>query len=216
MVSEAERSPVARLRAQTDVVSSSVCSVCQQKEPHIRMPCCGREGSAGGCCRRCIEIICEQARGVGRCPSCRQYITVDGIGLVQVTHAQSNCRVCRQVKTIVLGGMCDECALGARFRLHYECQKCSRVQVIPHPMWRYQPRPTSFGAKTWVCHQGCRDYTCWRVTEQDAALVPDFDCPESWGRREEWLARVRRQRDLEREGGASPRPQASGGECAVQ
>ena len=43
----------------------------------------------------------------------------------------------------------------------------------------------------------CGDQTHWRIDPADAHLVPADDCPESWGRREEWLAQVRRQRRRE-------------------
>ncbi len=39
---------------------------------------------------------------------------------------------------------------------------------------------------------------------QDAASVPPELCPESWGRRDEWLAAVRAQRRAERAGPAGP------------
>lgn len=94
-------------------------------------------------------------------------------------------------------GMCDACLLGMRYQLHYECQRCHKAQQIPHPMWRYQETPLEFGNITWACHRDCGDYTHWRVIPEDAAKVPDFDCPDGWGRRDDWLATVRRQRHME-------------------
>ena len=34
----------------------------------------------------------------------------------------------------------------------------------------------------------------WRVHPADMHRVPPDDCPESWGRRDEWLRQVREQR----------------------
>jgi len=105
--------------------------------------------------------------------------------------------MCRKTKVIIDHGQCDACLLGMRFPLHYECERCHRAQQIPHPMWRYQASPTTFGNRTWACHRGCNDQTHWRVVPEDAGKVPDSDCPEGWGRREDWLAAVRRQRHRE-------------------
>ncbi len=65
-----------------------------------------------------------------------------------------------------------------------------------------------------VTHSGARPYRFTslrrrrrRRRRQDAASVPPELCPESWGRREEWLAAVRAQRRAER---AAPAPAARG------
>jgi len=181
----------------------TTCAVCLEEAPHALMPCCGKDGSTTGYCRRCIELICEHNQGVGRCPSCRKYIIIDSTGKIVVTDKHGQCRMCRQWKTLIDQGQCDACLLGQRFPLKYECDRCHRVQQIPHPMWRYQPAPTEFGGATWACHKGCGDYTHWRVIAQDLPRVPAFDYPESWGRDDEWLDRVRRQRSQERSQGIS-------------
>ena len=93
------------------------------------------------------------------------------------------------------------------------------MQRIPHPMYRYQvDGATAFGNNTWAC-QSCGDFRHWRVAAADAQLVPPDDAPEAWGRREEWLLRVREQRRQELAGligrrpGVAPaaRPGAGGG-----
>mmetsp|Transcript_83392 Transcript_83392/g.212330 ORF Transcript_83392/g.212330 Transcript_83392/m.212330 type:complete len:223 (+) Transcript_83392:84-752(+) len=176
-----------------------MCAVCFEEDgPQVSMPCCTREDSTVGFCRRCVEIICEQAQGVGRCPNCRQYISIDQQGRVSITEKQDNCRMCRQTRVIVGSGMCDACLLGSRFSFQYECNRCHRFQRIPHPMWRYQPSPNDFGTASWACQAGCGDYTMWRISATDAPNVPDSDCPEGWGRRDQWLAAVREQRLQER------------------
>ena len=88
-------------------------------------------------------------------------------------------------------GVCDACTMGSRHRLRYECRGCGGAQMIPHPMWRYQPSPAAFGDVSWACHVRCGDYTKWRVLPSDLPRVPLADAPESWGVRDEWLAGVR-------------------------
>lgn len=177
--------------------SAATCAVCLEVEPRVKMPCCGRDGSTVGYCRRCIEIICEQAQGVGKCPSCRAYISTDGAGGVKVTEAVAQCRMCCQRKVIINDGQCDACLLGSRYPLPYECSECHQIQRISHPMWRYQESLGSFGTASWACHCRCNSQTHWRLVASEAHRVPDFDAPESWGRREEWLAGVRAQRRRE-------------------
>ena len=36
-----------------------------------------------------------------------------------------------------------------------------------------------------------QDFTKWRVHPADVQRVPAEDCPEAWGRREDWFAQVR-------------------------
>jgi hypothetical protein len=90
--------------------------------------------------------------------------------------------------------MCDACLLGSRYEFHYECSGCHRLQRIPHPMWQYQASPTEFSSAGWACHQRCRDYTRWRITPEDVVKLPHAHCPDSWGRRDRWLASIREQR----------------------
>ena len=64
-------------------------------------------------------------------------------------------------------------------------------------MYRYQPDPTSFGAATWACHQGCHDYTTWRIVPRDVDKVPLDDAPEGWGWREQEIEVIRQLRRAE-------------------
>ena len=54
-----------------------------------------------------------------------------------------------------------------------------------------------FGTTPWFCRQ-CNDFTNRRILPVDLNRVPHDDCPESWGRRDDWFALVREQRRLER------------------
>eukprot|EP00406_Dinophysis_acuminata_P076386 CAMPEP_0179268002 /NCGR_PEP_ID=MMETSP0797-20121207/30217_1 /TAXON_ID=47934 /ORGANISM="Dinophysis acuminata, Strain DAEP01" /LENGTH=223 /DNA_ID=CAMNT_0020976273 /DNA_START=55 /DNA_END=726 /DNA_ORIENTATION=+ len=184
------------MSARAPAGGSRPCAVCFEEEPPLAMPCCGKDGSTVAYCRRCIEIICEQAQGVGRCPSCRGYITIKDGG-VSVAEKRARCQMCCQNKIIVDQGLCDACLLGRQHVFKYECQRCRRTQQIPHPMWRYQATPTEFGGASWACHRGCADYTHWRIVPEDVMKVPHAECPESWGRRDDWIAAVRRQRHME-------------------
>ena len=165
-------------------------------------------------CLRCLEIICETSPGgMGRCPTCRSFIkkrAEEAGGGLEIADGLEKCAVCNQMRPAAgrargPGGapvaVCGACAQGLQQPLRYECERCGVAQRIPHPMYRYQVEgPTSFGNNTWACHSGrCLDvgYTRWRIHPSDAARVPADDCPESWGRREEWLAAVRQRRRLE-------------------
>ncbi|CAK9074501.1 unnamed protein product [Durusdinium trenchii] len=126
-------------------------------------------------------------------------------GVPSITENRGQCQMCRQMHILVDQGMCEACNLGRRYVFRYECQRCHRLQRIPHPMWRYQATPTDFSSSTWACHQGCGDYTTWRLAPEDVGQVPDMECPESWGRREEWLEQVRRLRHSGQRPETSPR-----------
>jgi len=163
-------------------------------------------------CRRCVEIICEDAPGgVGKCPTCRSFLRKAEAGGFETCDEIETCNLCNQPRQIVQrlhGGavkLCDACFLGARQQLRYECERCGRLMQIPHPMYRYQALATEFGNNTWFCRGevggvGCNDFTNWRVCASDAHLVPAEDAPEGWGLREEWIARVREQRRRELRG----------------
>lgn len=188
------------------------CAVCLEHydgDERAALPCCGAArgtGSSMQFCRRCVEIICERSPGgVGKCPVCRKHLRIaPGSGEIEQCERRGVCRFCRQNRVIVDRDSCDACLLGQEHVLPYECEGCGRSQRIPHPMWRYQPTPGEFGNVTWHCHQLCNAFTQWRVDTGAVDRVPLHDCPESWGRQEEWLAQVRAQRQMERDTGRRP------------
>jgi len=182
------------------------CAICwgETPLPSVALPCCtAPAGSTMVYCTRCIEVICEQGpAGTGRCPTCRAFLRVGAAGGFEISDRVETCAVCCQPKTIVgevRGGhpVCDACLMGLQAPLRYECEGCQAVQTIAHPMYRYQPSPTEFGNDTWACHGRCGTFTRWRIVAADAARVPPEDAPESWGRRDVWLDRVREQRRRE-------------------
>ncbi|CAJ1380789.1 unnamed protein product [Effrenium voratum] len=181
------------------------CSICFEECTPLSMPCCGKEKSTIHYCLPCIEVVCRLGDGLGRCPTCRQCIKADD-GRVIVAEETGHCATCRQAARLVEGGQCEACLLGSRFCFSYECSRCRQVQRIPHPMWRYQGSPIEFGTSTWACHQQCGDFTHWRILAEDAARVPDMECPEGWGRREHWMQEVRNHRH--------PHHQR-GGDCSI-
>mmetsp|Transcript_19060 Transcript_19060/g.59942 ORF Transcript_19060/g.59942 Transcript_19060/m.59942 type:complete len:194 (-) Transcript_19060:67-648(-) len=173
-----------------------VCGVCLISRELVDMPCCPGENSTTKFCLRCLTLICQHAGGVGKCPKCRKHIVIeDGTVALNTKHMQ--CHMCRQMRIITGNSMCDACNAGTRRPLTYECERCHRHQVIPHPMYRYQPTPEEYCNSSWACHQGCGDYTRWRVIGRDVANVPPDDAPESWGLADAQLARVRAERERE-------------------
>ena len=199
MSDTAGEEPAPEVLAHEDALT---CAICLDSTEFVVMPCCGpgHESSTTRFCARCVEVICDQAGGVGRCPRCRAWISVEASGAIVQSEARGTCLMCRQSTIIIAHNRCDACLLGDRHRLQYECDRCHRLQMIPHPMWRHQETPEAFGGATWACHGGCGDYTHWRVAPHDVARVPADDAPESWGVRDEWLARVRAIRNAERTG----------------
>mmetsp|Transcript_2193 Transcript_2193/g.6909 ORF Transcript_2193/g.6909 Transcript_2193/m.6909 type:complete len:266 (+) Transcript_2193:185-982(+) len=183
------------------------CAICLEELCNdvalARLPCCTIPATATTqFCQRCIEIVCEHGPdGVGRCPNCRAYLRIHEDGSLYVAQRTEMCSLCMQTRVIVEERgqfrLCDACLLGTQFTLRYECERCRRFQRIPHPMWRYQPTPNDFGNTSWFCHVACHEQTHWRVHEQDVPRVPVHDCPESWGRRDEWFHTIREQRRRE-------------------
>eukprot|EP00913_Durusdinium_trenchii_P028150 g26394.t1 len=100
-------------------------------------------------------------------------------GVPSITENRGQCQMCRQMHILVDQGMCEACNLGRRYVFRYECQRCHRLQRIPHPMWRYQATPTDFSSSTWACHQGCGDYTTWRLAPEDVGQVGSLSCTEA-------------------------------------
>ena len=183
------------------------CAICWADAPGepTALPCCGSPplGSSTCYCKRCLEVICEAALcGMGRCPTCREFIQVLN-GELAVAAGLAQCAVCQQVRPAAeqlpngQGALCGACAIGVRAPLRYECERCHDVQRVPHPMYRYQPAPAEFGNNPWFC-QRCADFTNRRVLPEDAGRVPPDDAPEGWGRRDEWLKRIRARRVEER------------------
>lgn len=189
------------------------------------MPCCEVNQASTIFCIRCIEIICERSSGednIGKCPRCSQYIEVrDGV-VVKSTAPLIVCSICRQRRLHCVGRdrehtICVSCHFGIQNRLRYECDRCHRIQMIPHPMYRYQEHPTSFGNTTWACHVGCGDYTRWRIIPLDVRRVPVDDAPDSWGLQEHEFETIRgiRRAELQRREGDAHGNDGEGQEGAV-
>ena len=183
---------------------ASDCAVCLETFNDTdcvpaRLPCCQRETSTFGVCLGCLEEICNhytvEAGRVGKCPRCRErlYVSADGV-VSKAPQPRGKCRMCCQERVLLDGGECDACILGSQFELTYECDQCGRRQQIPHPMWRYQATPGEFGTTPWACHNGCDDYTRWRVIEADLGRVPAHDAPEGWRTLDQWLEQIREER----------------------
>ena len=177
--------------------SSAACCICFEEGEDgelVRMPCCGRTESSIMYCLHCLRIISSRSLGqVGQCPTCRKYFSVDTAGTVHQAEQRAQCLMCLQTRVIVDERCCGPCLLGRDLPFLYECETCRLYQRIHHPMWKYQATPGDFGTDTWAC-RACGDYRHWRIAREHAAAIPPEHCPESWGRREDWLAAVRETR----------------------
>ena len=110
-------------------MSQLQCTICyEDMAQKAEMPCgCAREESTIAYCHRCIELICQG--GVGQCPTCRSYITVDPSGAIRLAANKGRCGMCCQIHELVDRGLCAACLLGQRYRFTYECQRCHQTQV---------------------------------------------------------------------------------------
>ena len=213
------------------LASSFTCGICliddlDLTQHEARMPCCYTETSTAKYCRECIRVVCHfPEQNVGRCPTCRSYISIEcdnstaaaRMGGWRVVRAarRDPCLACRQMRVIVdpARRLCEKCSLGLRFLFTYECEGCHRRQRIPHPMFMYQTTTESFSRDTWACHQRCHTQTRWRIIARDARRVPPEHAPESWGTRGAWLAEVRRRRLSEIVNGDDGQHQSAGSVC---
>ena len=136
------------------------CAICWGDIPGTptALPCCGPppSGSTTCYCKRCLEVICETALGgMGRCPTCREFIQIVD-GELAVAEGLQTCCCCNQARPVAETlrdgrSLCTACALGVRNPLRYECERCHRVGPVPHPMYRYQVSPADFGNNPWFC-----------------------------------------------------------------
>ena len=124
----------------TDFFSCSICLLELPSDEKVKMPCCNVEGSSLSYCKRCIEIISENGinGSIGKCPTCTSYYTVSNKIVCTVRSFIGKCSRCMQPKDIAdrKDMLCEACLLGTLHSYHYECQKCHKIQVILHPMWR--------------------------------------------------------------------------------
>lgn len=177
------------------------CAICWELLPlkdRMKMPCCGSDSSSIQYCRQCLIIIAQNGieNKIGKCPTCSDYFTFENDEIKSQNEVPIQCTICKQLKTVVIElregfSLCPPCVLGSRHMLNYECERCHMTQMIPHPMWSYQPSLEEYSRVTWACHLRCGDYTHWRIIPEDAQVIPQGHVPESWGQRELWLATVR-------------------------
>ena len=188
---------------------SFTCGIClidglDTASREARMPCCYTPTSTSKYCLECIRHVCRFPElNVGRCPTCRTYISLlertnedEGAWRVVLANRRDPCVACRQMRVIVdpAQRLCEKCSLGLRFLFLYECEQCHRRQRIPHPMFMYQATSDAFSSDTWACHQLCHTQTRWRIIASDARRVPPEHAPASWGTRAAWLQEVRQRR----------------------
>lgn len=173
-------------------MSCAICYLDFEPEGLTRaiLPCCDRKDSTLQFCTECIHLLCQRSRRIHQiveCPRCKKYIQVREDGkIINVDEAPINCAMCRMTRlpSQEHASLCSACYSGIRNPLRYECNTCHRIQRIPHPMYRYQENPFSFGSSSWACHQGCHTYTMWRIIPEDISKVPMEDAPDGWRLRE--------------------------------
>jgi len=194
------------------------CAICLDSLELIILPCCGSAATVTSTtrfCQTCIEIICRMAGGTGTCPRCRGRLAIEHGSIVVPPPNIGRCRMCCQNrKQLVQADLCEACLAGTRNPLRYVCERCQRTQRIPHPMYKYQRTPAEYCNSSWACHQGCGDYTRWRIEADDLRLVPLTDRPESWGT-EDWFEEVRRIRRQGGNGGGAASHSTEGSRCAL-
>jgi len=172
------------------------CAICLESTALVQLPCC-EEGGTESTTRFCLEclrtLVSLNEIGAARCPKCREWIGIAEDRVVRAA-ARGHCRICRQDdKALVDARTCDACFFGLSHPLRYECQRCHRLQRIPHPMYRYQEAPERFGTVTWSCHY-CQDYTFWRARDPP----PNADYPPHWPN-DDLFNRVRHARNIRQE-----------------
>jgi hypothetical protein len=178
-----------------------MCSICQSKSTaekkvtFCQFPCCSDEQGVR-ICTSCLLVVTtatkQGSHRIGHCPRCRTWIRVKAptsttqqqLDIEPVTLGEPTCvcKICNQTKEYLLDEEeCDACFLGQRNPLLYECKRCQCVQRIPHPLYRYQDTPDSFGTVKWSCQgRACGGFSYWRILSDQVALIPIGDTPSAW------------------------------------
>ena len=159
--------------------AAPACAVCLETVTLAEMPCCHAAAplSTTRFCLPCMVLVCGGERCPGRCPKCRASVVVED-GAVLINDRRARCRMCLQQRVLVRQGMCDPCNIGAAHPREYECERCKRMQFIPHPMYRSQPALQLYSTDTWAC-QSCGKFTHWRLRHPHQ--LPLEDVPPTWG-----------------------------------
>lgn len=209
-------------------MATSQCLVCLDEVPTtdiIYPPCCSVGGSTqASLCPDCVVTLIPDDPAVGRCPFCRAFLRrrhrsqsqpavagpAGAAWVLQVHRDAGECVICSQSRALVARhpqhanvGICSACDLGRRLPLVYECTTCRGPQRIPHPMWRYQPTPTTETVDTWICRR-CADQRRWILRVDQLPLVPPEEVPDAWGGREQYLAAARARVAAQRQAATGP------------
>ena len=188
--------------SKTSVETCSICFEAISDEDVVQMPCCGRSSSSMLYCFPCVDLISQNGiknglnGSIGRCPTCRRNYSVLGRTVSVLSGPLGRCSLCSHRREIVdeTRALCSACLLGLSFAFSYECERCLKVQRIPHPMWMYQPSPVAFGTEKWACHGGCDDYTTWRIVKEELQRIPMDHVPDEWNLRDHFQTHIREMR----------------------
>lgn len=173
-----------------------------------RLPCCDEEDPRGGrysnfnVCTACILVLTVATKDgihrVGRCPRCRQWISVLTLhstsASMEVRKVQSGkCEGCLlETSPLIVEepATCDACFLAGETSLTYECEGCHQPQAIQSILYRSQPSTKSFSNEKYPCNN-CDKSTHWRILHDQLHMIPANDIPEQWGDNFLELARAR-------------------------
>lgn len=166
---------------EVDVIT---CAICMESNGELCvLPCCHKDQSSVQFCASCITLLCARSSiATFSCPGCRSFVSLE-FGELIINEKVGHCSVCHLINHMATPELCHGCLKRRMTLSHllYECEQCHGLQHIPHPVWRYQPSPSSFTVSAlWTCHQGCDTRTNWRLLEEDLPRIPQAERPASW------------------------------------
>jgi hypothetical protein len=199
------------------LVGSTKSTSTMRKPVFCRLPCCEigsnydtesshtRKHSNFNVCTACILVLTvatkDGANRVGRCPRCRQWISILTLhstsASIEVRKLESTgkCEGCLKVTSPLIveePATCDACFLAGETSLTYECKECHQPQTIQSTLYRSQPSAKTFGKEMSPCNN-CEKPTHWRILHDQLSFIPANDVPEEWGDDFLELARIRVQ-----------------------
>jgi len=197
--------------SQNSTLSSTKSATTRRKPVFCRLPCCETESSHTrkhsnlNVCAACILVLTvatkDGANRVGRCPRCRQWISILTLhstsASIEVRKLESTgkCEGCLKVTSPLIiedPATCDACFLAGETSLTYECEDCNQPQTIQSILYRSQPSAKTFGNEVYPCNH-CEKQTHWKILHDQLSFIPANDVPEEWGDDFLELARIRVQ-----------------------
>ena len=107
------------------------CAICLDDlpPPPARLPCCGTRSTIQYCAD-CVAAVCRNGvGGVGRCPTCRAYFTVDSAGTITQCERQDVCACAARAASSSPSTAVTRCA--TRATLAGRCRCATSAQTAP-------------------------------------------------------------------------------------